>query len=126
MSPILTAGVSIVNLALIFYTISTVILIRKKTISKTYLSFLTFGVIFDITATICMIIAAPNKGITLHGLVGYSALIAMVADLIFCYRYSNKYGNKQLVSKSLKNVSVIIYVYWLLAYITGAIIVMLR
>ena len=123
MSPILTAGISIVNLALISYTVSIILLIRKNSISKNYLSFLTIGVILDVTATICMIIASPHKHFTLHGLVGYSALTGMLIDLFYCYRQYYNFGNKTIPDLRLKYASVILYVYWLIAFITGAIIV---
>ncbi len=126
MSPILTAGVSIVNLALLSYTISIIILIRKKNIGKSYLSFLTIGVLFDITATICMIIASGNKGITFHGLLGYSALLGMIIDLFLSYRFSIKSVTKQTVNPAFKTATILIYTYWIVAFITGAIIVMIK
>lgn len=126
MSPILTAGVTIVNLALISYTIAIINLVRNRRTGKTYLWFLTIGVLFDITATICMIIGSGNRGITFHGLLGYSALLGMIIDTLMCYRYSIKIGFKTFVNPVLKAASVIIYAYWLVAYITGAIIVMIK
>jgi hypothetical protein len=73
-----------------------------------------------------MMIASTKGIITIHGLIGYSALLAMVTDTIFCYRFSFLYGRPAVVSPFLKKFSIIVYIYWILAYITGAIVVMIR
>ena len=52
MKPILIAGISIVNLALISYTTGMVIQSRKRAITRQVLTFLTIGVILDITSTV--------------------------------------------------------------------------
>jgi len=126
MKPILLIGISIVHLALLSYTIAIIILARKKNIGTTYLTFLTIGVILDITSTICMMIASTKGIITIHGLVGYSALLAMITDSILCYRYAFIHGNLSIISPFLKKFSLVTYFYWIIAYVTGAIIVMIK
>jgi hypothetical protein len=125
MKPILIAGISIVNLALISYTTAIIIQTRKKLLTRYVLIFLVTGVIFDITSTICMIIAS-GKSITLHGIIGYSALAGMLTETIFLYLQKRKYGINSSISTQLKLWSAIAYFYWVLAYITGAIIVMMK
>jgi hypothetical protein len=125
MKPVLIAGISIVNLALISYTTALIIQTRKKLLTRYVLIFLVTGVIFDITSTICMIIAS-GKSITLHGIIGYSALAGMLVETIFTYTQKKKYGLNSTISTRLKLWSAIAYFYWVLAYITGAIIVMLK
>lgn len=124
MKPILIAGVTIVQLALISYAIAIILQSRIKTINKTVLTFLTLGVLLDITSTIFMILGA-GKFISLHGFIGYSSLIGMVTDTIFSYRHVNKHGLNAPLSAQFLRGSIIAFAYWILAYITGAAIVMI-
>jgi hypothetical protein len=125
MKPVLIAGISIVNLALISYTTAIVIQTRKKLLTRYVLIFLVTGVIFDVTSTICMIIAS-GRSITFHGIIGYSALAGMLTETIFSYLHKRKYGINSSISTQFKLWSAIAYFYWVLAYITGAIIVMMK
>ena len=126
MKPVLIAGISIVNLALISYTIAIFIQSRKKVMSRQVLTFLTVGVVFDITATICMIIGTEEGPVTLHGFIGYSSLTGMIIDTIFSYRHAMKNGINAAVPNRFTRWSQTAYLYWILAYITGALIVALR
>ena len=126
MKPVLIAGISIVNLALISYTIAIIIQSRKKIMSRNVLTFLTVGVVFDITATICMILGTEAGPVTLHGFIGYSSLAGMVIDTVFSYRHKMKQGINSAIPKRFTRWSQTAYFYWVLAYITGAVIVAVR
>lgn len=125
MNPTLLAGICIVNLALVSYTVAIVIQRRKKLMTRNVLTFLTIGIIFDVTSTICMIIGAGHI-ITVHGVIGYSSLAGMVADTIFSYSYVRKNGMNATVTKTFNRWSGIAWFYWILAYITGVIIVAMK
>jgi len=124
MKPILIAGVVIVNMALIFYSIGIITQLVTKKISPKVLFFVTMGLVFDITATVCMIIGSTTGGISWHGLIGYSSLLGMLLDIWFSYRYINKSGINTNPGKKFNSWSATAYFYWVVAYITGAIIVM--
>ncbi len=123
MSPILTAGIIIVNLALISYSVAIITEQRKKTVNTFVITFLTTGVLFDITATVCMIIGSENSFMTFHGLIGYLALGAMLIDGILLWKLLLRKGISSPVSKKLHLYSRYAYIWWIIAYITGAIIV---
>jgi len=125
MKPILIAGISIVNLALIFYATAIITQSRSKSINRTVLTFLTVGIIFDITSTICMIISS-GKIISFHGIIGYSSLLAMFSDTLISYLTVNRYGLNSVLSKKFIRWSQIAFSYWVLAYITGVILVIVR
>jgi hypothetical protein len=125
MKPILIAGISIVNLALISYSIAILSQRRKKLVSGKILTFLTIGVTLDITATVCMIIGSGNF-LTLHGIIGYSSFAGMFSDTLLSHIHAKKYGIGSALSEKFNRWSLIAYVYWVLAYITGALLVMLR
>lgn len=125
MSPVLMAGTLIVNLALVFYTIGIVSEQRGRRITKRVLIFLTAGVTFDIIATACMITGSSKGPFTAHGFLGYSSLAAMLLETFFAWRYRLKAG-EALVPDWLHRYSRLAYSWWVIAYITGALLVMAR
>ncbi|NVO19046.1 MAG: hypothetical protein HXX13_05065 [Bacteroidetes bacterium] len=125
MKPILIAGISIVNLALISYSVAIITQSRKKILSRTVLVFLSLGVVFDISATVCMVIGSGHF-ITVHGIIGYTSLIAMVSDTFISYSVAFKKGADTILSAKFLRNSKLAYFYWVLAYITGAMIVMMK
>ncbi|MFC2116486.1 hypothetical protein ACFLTU_08415 [Bacteroidota bacterium] len=126
MKTILIFGTSIVNLALISYSIGIITEQRKHKISPRVLRFLSLGLFFDITATILMIIGSENPAFTIHGFVGYSSLTGMLIDAILIWRLRLKKGADCEVPKGLHIYTRLAYIWWILAYITGALIVMLK
>jgi hypothetical protein len=125
MNLILSIGVSIVNIALIAYTLFFIRLIRKRQTDKMLLAFLITGVILDLSSTICMIIGSSNGPLTLHGIIGYVALLGMCIDTFIIARFVRKSGQGVTLTTNIFRVSVVFYIYWIIAYITGAILVML-
>ncbi len=125
MSPVLMAGTLIVNLALIFYTIGIVSEQRSHKISKRVLIFLTAGVTFDIIATACMIVGSSKGPFTAHGFLGYSSLTAMLLETTFAWRHRLREGEEP-VPNWLHVYSRLAYSWWVIAYITGALLVMAR
>jgi hypothetical protein len=125
MKPILIAGISIVNLALIAYTFAIVSQLKGKVMSRKVLSFLTIGVVLDVSATICMIIGSGHF-VTVHGIIGYSSLTGMLMDTVLSYRHTWRNGPGSPLTARFNRGSRIAYYYWVLAYITGAMIVMMK
>ncbi|MHC1704860.1 MAG: hypothetical protein AB9846_13205 [Tenuifilaceae bacterium] len=119
-------GALIVTLALISYTIAVFSERKKRRITKRILSYFVIGVILDITATACMIIGSTNSPFTLHGLLGYSALALMLIDTILIWRFYKTYHFDLEVSTSLHRYTIIAYSWWVVAYITGSMLVMMK
>jgi len=125
LTPILIAGTIIVNLALLFYTIGVVTEQRRRQVTGKVLLFLAVGVIFDITATVCMIIGSTKTPFSLHGRLGYSSLAGMTVETILAWRHRQRNGDAE-VPRGLHLYSRLAYGWWVLAYITGALLVMWR
>ncbi len=125
MNPILSIGVSLVNLALLGYTIFFIRFFRRRTTDKKILLFLILGVILDISSTICMIIGSSNGPLTLHGLIGYIALLGMITDTIIISGYTSKNGLQQAFPSRIVKVTTVFYAYWIITYITGLLLVFL-
>ena len=126
MNTTLLIGTIIVNFALLSYTIAIVNQYRKRKINNSLLGFLTVGVLLDIIATTFMIIGSSNSFFTLHGLLGYSALLGMLIDMFLMWRIKMRKGMGTEITRNIHNYSLAAYSWWIIAYITGAILVMMK
>ncbi|MFQ5772131.1 MAG: hypothetical protein ACE5HX_16460 [bacterium] len=126
MKPILIAGSTIVTFALISYTIAILTEQKKVQITSKVLIFLTTGITLDITATICMIIGSENTPFTLHGILGYCSLTAMLIDTILIWKFRITTGLNLQVPEGLHLYSRMAYAWWVMAYITGGLLVLLN
>ena len=116
-------GAITISAALIAYSIAIITEQLKKKINKVVLVFLTLAVLLDITATACMILGSSNSAFTLHGAIGYSALFAMLIDLYLIWKNYLKYGEN--ISKSIHRYSLVAYIWWIVAFVTGSLLVAL-
>jgi len=123
MNPTLIRAVVVVTFALISYSMAVINEQRKRRISKFVLTFLTIGIFLDIFSTTLMIIGARKIPITVHGFIGYSALLVMLIDTILIWRFRRKNGDEH-VSRSLNLYTRFAYSWWVVAYIAGAVIAM--
>lgn len=123
MDPVRMTAVLTVTLALTLYTIGTLQQQRSRRSTSAVRAWLTVGVVFDVLATVLMIIASKSVAPTLHGVIGYSALALMVTDTTLLWRHARARGEAE-VSKGLHLFSRAAYGYWVLAYVTGGLLVM--
>jgi len=112
MKTISMIGATIVTMALIFYSVGVITEQKKHKLVKTVLIFVSAGIILDITATIYMIIESSNTPFTLHGFLGYSALFAMLIDVVLIWKFYNQNGSEIIVPQWLHR-------YTLYAYFGG-------
>lgn len=119
-------GATIVIFAMISYSVGIITEQRKPYISKFVLRFLTIGVILDVTATTFMIIGSSKGPFTLHGILGYSSLAAMLADTILIWRFYLSHGSSAKVPSALHLYTRMAYLWWIAAFITGILLVALR
>ncbi len=123
MTPLRMAAVTTVTVALALYTTGAVLEMRARRATAGVRGFLTAAVAFDIVATALMILATGRGGLTLHGLLGYSALGAMAVDTVFIWRHWRRAGSAPF-SNGLHRGTRAAYTYWVVAYVTGAALVM--
>ena len=122
MNPTLVRAVVVVSFALIFYSAAVITEQRKALVSKRVLFFLTVGVCLDVTATVLMILGSGKIPLTVHGVIGYSALSAMLIDTALIWRCWIKSGGERRVPRSLNIYTRIAFGWRVVAYIAGAII----
>jgi len=121
LNPTIVKAVIVVTCALLSYSIAVLTEQRKKSITKFVLTFLTLGVVLDITSTVLMIMG--SSGITYHGFIGWSALLVMLIDAVLIWRYWLK-NKSATVSRGLNLYTSYAYGWWVVAYIAGAAIAM--
>jgi hypothetical protein len=126
LNSILVAGTRIVILALVSYSIAIITEQRKQLVTRTVLIFISMGIILDIVATLFMILGSSNTPFTLHGILGYSSLTAMLIDAALLWRHQLKFNSLTKVPKALHLYSRVAYIWWILAFITGALLVFLK
>jgi len=126
MNSLLIVGTRIVVFALIAYSIAIITEQRKKIVTRLVLTFLTLGIVLDISATVFMIAGSQNSPFTLHGMLGYSSLTAMVVDTVLIWKCRLKNGLSCTVPFKLHLYSRLAYIWWVLAFITGALIVFFK
>ena len=120
------AGIIIVQCALICYSVAVISEQRKRLITHGILIFLILGVLLDILATTFMIIGSSHGIFTLHGILGYSSLAGMLTDAILVRRFFMRKGPDCKVTGGIHWYSLGAYLWWISAYITGALLVALR
>jgi hypothetical protein len=126
MNPYSMTGAGIVIFALISYSLSIITEQRTKLVTPFVIRFLTIGIILDVTATVFMIIGSSNSAFTLHGFLGYSSLAGMLIDTILIWKFFIKNQAGTFVSKGLHMYSRIAYAWWVIAFITGLMLVIFR
>lgn len=123
MQPLAILGAFLITLSLLSYGIGSIAIQRFKIVTPWVLVFLTLGVLIDITAVSLMIINSSKGAFTLHGILGYSGMLTMIINLILIWWWYFKNGFDTIISKSILLYSKIAYVWWLIVYITGSVLV---
>ena len=119
-------GSFVVIIALALYSIGFGKEQKRKLITSRVLLFYTLGVFFDISATTLMILGSTKGLLTFHGFIGYSSLLGMSIDTFLLWKHKLKKGPEVIVSKSLHIYSRVAFIWWVMAFITGGLLVALR
>ena len=125
MNTVLTWGTRIVVLALISYSLSFFRLNKNRLAEKRVLTFQSLGLFLDISATVLMILGSRNTPFTLHGIFGYSALLIMIVDTILVWRFYLSNGSEKPISQNLHRFARVAYIWWVLAFVLGLLLVIL-
>jgi hypothetical protein len=73
-----------------------------------------------------MILGSSKSAFTLHGFLGYSSLAGMFIDTILIWRFHNNTKAGTIVPKPLHLYSRFAYSWWVIAFITGLMLVIFR
>ncbi|MGA2614013.1 MAG: hypothetical protein ABSG38_11240 [Spirochaetia bacterium] len=122
MNSLLLTGIVVVLFACASYSTAVVTQLKQRRITGVVRVFLTAGVALDATSTGFMIAGSRRIPLTFHGVLGYSAFLLMAADLALSWMHFKRHGCGEM-PKSLLNYSLGAYVWWILAFIAGGIVV---
>jgi hypothetical protein len=121
MNRFLYLGMTFATIALVLYSLF-FWRNRKTALIKAREGFIQIaGLFFDITATLLMIIGSKNIPLTIHGMIGYSALLAMVVETIIVVNLVRVNKEK---SAPIGRYGYIAYFWWIIAYVAGGLIAM--
>ncbi|WP_321373072.1 hypothetical protein [uncultured Draconibacterium sp.] len=126
MNPLAIIGAFIISLSFLAYGIGSISLVRFKSIGRIVVVSLTMGVLFDLTAITLMSIGAGGTPYTLHGLVGAVAFLVMLVDTIWVWVVIVRRGRDSKAQKEHILYTKIAYLFWVIAYFAGSIIVIWR
>ena len=120
MNDVIVRAIIVVTLALICYSIGVISEQRKARVTRRVLLFITAGVLLDICSTALMIAGSTNIPLTVHGCLGYSALLLMLIDAILIWRYWIR-SKESDIPRGIHLYTRIAYGWWVIAYIVGAV-----
>jgi hypothetical protein len=69
-----------------------------------------------------MILGSEKTGVTLHGVLGFSALFAMLSETVIGWRHRLAHGEAP-VSERLALLARVAYAYWVMAFVSGGMLV---
>ena len=119
MPSVIVAGVILIHIALVLYSVFFYKEHKYKRATTGLLTFITIAVMFDISATACMMIGTAKEYFTLHGTLGYTALAVMIIDATFIWKHKIKHGSETPFSVNLNRYSLFAYILWMIAFATG-------
>jgi len=122
MNTLSITGALFVTLALLSYSTAILTEQNKKQIIPRVMVFISLGVVLDVTATIFMILGSRNSPFTFHGIIGYSALVVMIVECSLLWQLFLNKGIRADVPGRIHRYSLLAYVWWVIAYITGSLI----
>jgi TIGR03987 family protein len=118
---LLPFAVCTISLALVFYSIAVWSEKLQKDLKKWHLLIFFIGLIFDLTGTILMIILDNNKvELNFHGLTGFVALALMLVHVIWASIVIMK--NNKASKINFHKFSIIVWLIWLVPYVSGMIL----
>ena len=123
MNVFLFFAMGVVTAALIFYTIFVFLKNKSKVLNIRICTILSLGALFDVSGTILMIIGSKRIPLTVHGIIGYTALLGMIVETILMWRHLVKHEEAE-INKSLNIYTWIAYSWWIIAYFAGGILAM--
>ena len=110
-------SIILINVALIFYTISILSEFKRKTLLKWHVIMFCIGLICDVFGTFIMYKLGGNKtSVGIHDILGYSALMLMLINAIGSVIVLKKYEN--LLNQFYK-FSAFAWVIWVISYALG-------
>lgn len=127
MEPLLILAIIMISLALVFYTWGVWAEHRKGKLEPKHLILFLIGLFFDTSGTITMSVIAKGSevvasGINLHAITGGFAIGLMLIHALWAAIVLKK--KNEASQKSFHKFSLLVWLLWLIPYVSGAFIAM--
>ncbi len=119
----LNLGVAFATVALVFYSIFYWRNRKLDLVTRGGCLLQSTGLDFDIAGTVLMIVGSKNIPLTVHGIIGYSALLAMLVKTALVWKQGLRNEKR---SAGARTFGTLAYAWWILAYLAGGMIAMLE
>ncbi len=116
-------GAFIITFALLSYGIGSISVMRFKIITRWVLIYISLGLLLDITAVGFMIAGSDNSPFNLHGIIGYTAILCMLVNVILLWKEFKEKGINSKISRNVIRYTKYAYLWWLIVYFTGSLLV---
>ncbi|QIA08408.1 hypothetical protein [Draconibacterium halophilum] len=126
MNPLAIIGAFVITLSFLAYGIASISLVRFRIIGRIVLLFLTMGVLLDLIAISLMILGSKGNPFTLHGFLGALAFFVMLIGAVWCWKIYFSFGRDCRAGKNHIIYTKAAYLFWVVAYFTGSLIVIWR
>lgn len=126
MNSITLIGAIIITIAFLLYGIGNISIQRFKMVSPGVLWFLSLGILLDMVATVFLIAGSPNHLFSVRGIVRYSALLVMLVEVILIWQLYITRKTNAAIGEKLRAYSRVAISWWIIAYITGNLMVILK
>lgn len=114
-----------INLAFVFYTIGVWSEKRQGILKFWHVVVFCIGLLFDTLGTTLMgRIAGSMFSVSFHGITGLSALLLMIFHVFWAILVLA--GNNQKMKSEFHRFSIVVWTIWLIPFLSGAIMGMLR
>ena len=117
-------GSFIITFALLSYGIGFISVLRFKLLTTWVIIFLTLGLILDIVAVCFMIAGSDNSPFSLHGIIGYIALLIMLVNVILIWKEYQLKGLDSQISLKIVRYTKFAYLWWLIIYFAGSMMIL--
>lgn len=120
MKPIILVGTGAITLTLILYSLGMISALRKQFITKKIVLLLTAGLVSEVTAVSCMAIGSTQPITTPHGLIGLAGIFIMISIVLLSWNSIKSHHEGSPLTGKLYYYYQFAYVFWVIAYFTGA------
>lgn len=120
MKPIILVGTGTITLSLILYSLGMISALKKQLITKKIVLLLTTGLVFEVIAVSCMAIGSTQPITTPHGLIGLAGVLIMISIVLLSWDSIKSHPESSPLTGRLYYYYMLAYVFWVIAYFTGA------
>ncbi len=117
-------GALVITLSFLSYGIGSITLQRFKVLDWGVLVFISLGVLLDIVAVVFMVAGVGMFKISIHSILGFSATFTMLVNLFLILRLYVLKGMHSTIDRPLLIFSLIAYTWWVIAYLTGSLLIL--